>query len=163
MAYARRINPRLHFGIQFNYYRFFLAEENQTIGSPGVELGFQYQLTNHLLVGIHALNPYPVSIQTFSGDYSYPSRFNLGTYFLLSESFAFVTELQKDLLYPLNIRIGLEYDVLNKLFIRAGMSGKPYQLSAGMGFAVKKLKMDLAVAYNQYLGNSPSVSFQYQF
>jgi hypothetical protein len=36
-------------------------------------------------------------------------------------------------------------------------------LAAGMGFAVKKLKLDLAVAYNQHLGNSPSVSFQYQF
>ena len=163
IAFARSLSPRLHFGIQFNYYRFFLAEENKTIGSYGVELGFQYQLTDHLLLGIHALNPYQTNRQTFSGKYSYPSQFNVGAYFKVSESFAFVTELQKDLLYPLNIKTGLEYDVQNKLFIRTGISGKPYQLSAGMGFAVKMLAIDLGVAYNQYLGNSPSVSFQYHF
>jgi hypothetical protein len=163
IAFARSLNPRLHFGLQFNYYRFFLAEENRNIGSSGVELGFQYQLTNRLLLGIHSLNPYKISIKTFSGEYSYTSRFNIGAHYQLSESFGLVTELEKDLLYPLNIKTGLEYAILNKLFIRTGISGKPYQLTAGMGFAVKKLKMDLAVAYNQYLGNSPSVSFQYQF
>lgn len=163
IAFARSLSPKLHFGIQFNYYRFFLAEENKTIGSSGVELGFQYQLTDHLLLGIHALNPYKTNLETFSGKYSYPSQFNFGAYFQLSESFAFVTELQKDLLYPLNIKTGLEYDVLNKLYIRMGVSGKPYQLTAGMGFTVKMLTLDLAVAYNQFLGNSPSVSFQYHF
>ncbi|HAH23272.1 MAG TPA: hypothetical protein DCL77_05870 [Prolixibacteraceae bacterium] len=163
IAYARSLNPRLQFGVQFNYYRFFLAEENKTIGTYGIELGFQYQLTKHLLLGIHALNPYKTSIQTFSGNYSYPSRFNAGAYFLLSESFAFVSELQKDLLYPLNIKTGLEYNVLHKLYIRVGVSGRPYQLTGGLGFSLKMLTIDMAVAYNQYLGNSPSVSFQYQF
>ena len=163
IAFARSLNPKLHFGIQFNYYRFFLAEANRNIGSSGLELGFQYQLTDQLLLGIHALNPYKTSIKTFFGEYSYPSRFNIGAHYRLSESFSFVTELEKDLLYPLNFKTGLEYAILNKIFIRTGISGKPYKLSAGMGFAVNKLKIDLAVAYNQYLGNSPSISFQYQF
>ncbi len=163
IAFARSLNPRLHFGIQFNYYRLFLAEENRSSGSSGLELGIQYKLSDRLLLGIHALNPYKTSIKTFSGQYSYPTRFNIGGHIQLSESFGLVTEIEKDLLFPLNVKTGLEYDILNKLFIRTGISGKPYQLTAGMGFAVKMLKIDLAVAYNQYLGNSPSVSFQYQF
>ena len=163
IAFAQSLNPRLHFGIQFNYYRFFLAEENKTIGSAGVELGFQYQTSDHLLLGIHALNPYQTNLETFAGNYSYPTQFNVGANLQLSESFAFITELQKDILYPLNIKTGLEYDIQNKFLIRTGLSAKPYQLTAGMGFSVKMLKVDLAVAYNQYLGNSPSVSFQYQF
>lgn len=163
IAFARSLNPRLHFGIQFNYYRFYLAEENQTIGSSGLELGFQYQPTNQLLVGIHALNPYQTNIHTISGSYAYPTIFNVGTYLKLSKSFGFAMELQKDLLYPLNLKTGLEYDIMKRLFIRTGISGKPYQLSAGIGFLVKKMSIDMAVAYNQYLGNSPSVSFQYQF
>ena len=162
IAFSRSLSRLLHFGIQFNYYRFFLAEENQTIGSFGLELGFQYQLTKQLLLGIHALNPYKTAIKTFSGEYSYPSRFNFGASYQVSESFGFVTEVEKDLSFPLNIKTGLEYSILDKLVIRTGISGKPYQLSAGMGFAVNRMKIDLAVSYNQYLGNSPSVSFQYQ-
>lgn len=163
LAYARSLNPRLDIGIQFNYYRFFLAEENQSIGTPGLELGFQYQLTDQLLLGFHALNPYQTKLQTLSGNYSYPSRYNLGAYFQLSEAFGFATELQKEHLHPITIKTGMEYDIANRLFIRTGIAGKPYQLSAGMGFEVNKLKIDLAVAYNQFLGNSPSFSFQYQF
>lgn len=163
IAFARSLNPKLNFGIQFNYYRFFLAEENHSIGNYGLELGFQYRLTNQILLGFHALNPYRVGVKTLSGEYFYPSHYNVGAYFQLSDSFGFVTELEKDLQYPVNIKTGLEYAILEKLFIRAGISGKPYQLSAGMGFAANRLKIDLAVAYNQYLGNSPSVSFQYQF
>ncbi len=163
ITFARSLNPRLHFGLQFNYYRFFMAEDNRSIGSYGVELGFQYQLTDQLLLGIHSLNPYKTSIKTFSGGYSYPSRFNIGAHYQLSESFGIITEVEKDSQYPLNFKTGLEFDILNKLYIRTGISGKPYQLAVGMGFVVKKLKLDLAVAYNQYLGNSPSVSFQYQF
>lgn len=163
IAFARSLNPRLHFGIQFNYYRFFLAEQNQTIGSSGVELGFQYEITPQLLLGIHALNPYQVSLSTFSGEYPYPSRFNFGSYLKFSDSFGMAIELQKDLEYPLRFKTGLEYDIRNNLFIRTGISANPYQLSAGMGFEVKMLKIDLAFAYHQSLGNSPSVSFQYQF
>jgi hypothetical protein len=74
-----------------------------------------------------------------------------------------MAELEKELHYPLIIKSGLEYDILHKLILRTGISGKPYQLSAGMGFEVKKIKIDVAVAYNQHLGNSPSASFQYQF
>jgi hypothetical protein len=163
LTFARSLNPRLHFGLQFNYYRFFMSEDNRSVGTYGLELGFQYQLTDQLLLGIHSLNPYKTSIKTFSGEYSYPSRFNIGAHYQLSDSFGFIAELEKDLLYPLNFKTGLEYNILNNLFIRTGISGKPFQLAAGMGFAVKKLKLDLAVAYNQHLGNSPSVSFQYQF
>lgn len=163
IAYARVLTPRLRFGLQFNYYRLFFAEENQAIGSFGTELGFQYQLTGHLMLGIHSLNPYKISIKTFSKEYSYPSVYNFGAYYQLSGSLGLITELEKNLLYPINFKTGLEYAIVNRLFIRTGISGKPTQLTAGMGFAVKKLKVDLAVAYNQYLGNSPSVSFQYQF
>ena len=163
VAFARSLNPRLRFGIQFNYYRFFLSEENRSIGNLGMELGFQYQITDRLLLGIHSLNPYKISIKTFSGDYSYRTLFNIGAQYKLSESFVIVTELAKDHKYPLNIKIGLEYNIKNKLFIRTGISDKPYQLSAGMGFVLKNIKIDWAVTYNQFLGNSPSLSFQYQF
>ena len=163
LAYARSLIPRLDVGIQFNYYRYFLAEENRSIGTPGLELGFQYQLTDQLLLGLHAVNPYRTSLQTLSGAYSYPSRYNLGAYIQLSDSFGFATELQKDQLHPPTIKTGLEYDMADRLFIRTGIAGKPFQLSAGLGFEVNMMKIDLAVAYHQYLGNSPSFSFQYQF
>ncbi|HET6557973.1 MAG TPA: hypothetical protein VFG54_11705 [Prolixibacteraceae bacterium] len=163
IAYARSLNPRLQVGMQFNYYRYFMAEENKTVGTYGIELGCQYHLKKKTILGFHVLNPYKTAIKTYSGEYNYPVRYTLGSWFQLSNSFGFVTELEKQWSFPLIVKTGFEYDILDKLMLRTGFSAKPYQLTAGMGFEVKHLKIDLAVAYNQYLGNSPSASFQYQF
>ena len=163
LSYARRLSPKLNFGLQFNYYRFLLAEENQTLGSYGFELGFQYQLSQMVLVGIHTLNPYKTSIETYMGKYDYPSNINMGAFIEISKSFGIFTEVEKSFSYPVNVKTGIEYCILNKLYLRSGISGKPILLSAGMGFEVSKIKIDLAVAYHQQLGNSPSASFQYLF
>lgn len=163
LAYARQIFPKLNFGVQFNYYRFYLPEDNRSAGSSGIELGVQYLLSHQLILGIHVMNPYQTGIATMSGTYQFPGRFNFGAVFRLSNDFSLSSELEHDLSSHLTIRSGMEYTILEKLYLRAGFSGKPYQLSAGLGFQVKKIILDLAGSCNQYLGNSPSVSFQYQF
>jgi hypothetical protein len=163
LAYARQIFPKLNFGVQFNYYRIYLPEDNRSAGSAGIELGAQYMFSRQLILGIHVMNPYQTGIATMSETYLFPERINFGANFHLSNDFSLSSELEHDLGNHLTVRSGMEYTILEKLFIRAGFSGKPYQLSAGLGFQVKKLIVDMATSYNQYLGNSPSVSFQYQF
>lgn len=162
VAYSRYLFPRLRFGFQFNYYRLFLVEDNRSIGSSGFELGIQYLATPQLVLGIHATNPYQTGIHTRSGKFEYPSMVNWGVLFRVSPEFWMTTEVENDFGGRLIVRTGLEYAVLGKLFLRTGISGKPYQLAGGVGFQVKKLYVDMAVSYNQHLGNSPSVSIQYR-
>ena len=163
LSYARQIFPGFNFGIQFNYYRLFLAEDNRNSGAAGMELGVQYLFPDRLTLGVHVLNPYQTGITTGSGIYRFPSRLNWGANLRLSDLFSLSTELEHDFEHHVIVRSGMEYAILEKFFVRAGFSGKPYQLSAGIGFQVKKLSIDIASAYHQYLGDSPSVSFKYQF
>jgi hypothetical protein len=163
LAFAHALGTRLSFGLQFNYYRYYLAEENESNGSFGAELGFHYQLSESLLLGIHATNPFQSGITGYSGKYNYPTLIRIGGFHQISQEFGWLGEIEFDPKNPLKIRTGIEYNLLKSIFIRAGIGGKPYQLSGGMGIALKKLKADFAFSYNQYLGNSPSVSFQYQF
>ena len=163
IAYARQLFPQLNFGVQFNYYQLFLSEDNRSVGTSGLELGFQYLFVKKLVFGLHVLNPYRTGIKTLSGTSLYPSRINFGVLYHLSDVFNIATELENDFNRQFILKTGLEYVILENLFLRTGFSGKPYQVSAGIGFQVKELIMDLATTYNQYLGNSPSISFQYQF
>ena len=162
-AYARQLFPQLNFGVQFNYFQMFLSEDNRSVGTSGLELGFQYLFVKKLVLGFHVLNPYKTGIRTLSGTFLYPSRINFGVLYHLSDVFSIATELDNEFNRQFIVKTGLEYIILENLFLRTGISGKPYQLSAGIGFKVKELIMDLATTYNQYLGNSPSISFQYQF
>jgi len=162
IAYSRYLFPRLRFGFQFNYYRLFLSEDNRSVGSSGFEIGMQYLAAPKLVWGIHITNPYQTGIKTHFENYDYPSIIKWGAMFQVSPEFWMTSEVENDLDGHLIVRSGLEYAVLNKLFLRTGISGKPYQLTGGVGFQVKKLNVNMAVSYNQHLGNSPSVSIQYR-
>ena len=163
LSYARKLGERLSFGMQFNWYRLFLSEENRMTGSYGAEFGLQYQLTSDLKVGVHTVNPYQTSIKLSSERFTYPSYLRVGAFYNLSEVFSLTTELENDFADHFVLKTGFEYSILKKIFVRGGVSGKPYRISAGFGFDLKKLTLDLATTYNQDLGHSPSVSFQYNF
>ncbi len=163
LSYARRIIPKLNFGLQFNYYRIFLSEDNHSEASAGIELGVQYLFSKQLVAGLHFLNPFQTGVQTASGTYRYPSQINFGARVQLSDSFSISTELENDWSQHVIVRTGMEYSILDKFYLRGGFSGKPYQIAAGIGFHLKMLGVDLASSYHQYLGDSPSVSFHYCF
>jgi hypothetical protein len=163
LSYARQLFPKLNFGIQFNYYRLFLSEENRNVGAAGIELGAQYLFSKQLILGFHLLNPYQTGIRTLTENFWYPSRLNLGAKFQLSDLFSVYSELENDWKKHYVVKTAMEYSIFDKFFLRAGFSGKPYQFSAGIGFKLKKLTVDLASSYHQYLGDSPALSFQYQF
>jgi hypothetical protein len=163
LSYARQIFPKLNFGFQFNYYLLYLSEDNRNAGAAGLELGTQYLVSDRLVLGLHLLNPYQTGIKTLSGSYDYSSLINVGLNYQLSKEFSFSAEIENDWSKHFKIRTGMEYSIFDQFFLRAGFTGKPYQFSGGLGYQAKKIGFDLAVAYHEYLGSSPSVSFQYQF
>jgi len=163
IAYARHLSEKLSFGMQFNYYRLLFPEENRMAGCSGMELGIQYFLSENLILGFHIANPYSAKIKTYSGNYKYESLVNIGALYHLSESFSITTEFENEMASHLTVRTGMEFNISDRIFIRGGVSGQPYQCSAGFGFQAEKLKIDIANSYHQYLGSSPSVSFQFQF
>ena len=163
LAYARKITPNLNFGFQFNNYRLFLVEENRSASAVGAELGFQYRHNDNLILGLHIYNPYPTKIQLHSESFKYQSILALGAFYRLSDTFSVVCEADHNFDKSVRIKSGFEYSIFEKLFVRAGFSGKPYLFSGGAGFCLGNLTIDLAASYHQYLGNSPSVSLQYHF
>jgi len=163
IAYARHLSERFSFGMQFNYYRLLFPEENRMFGSSGLELGIQYLVNKQLVLGGHIINPYKTKIRMSTGYFQYGTLINVGVIYHFSESFSMVSELENGFTRHLTVRSGMEYNFRNRIFLRGGVSGKPYQLSAGFGFQVEKLIVDLATSYHQYLGSSPSVSFQFLF
>jgi hypothetical protein len=123
----------------------------------------QYEISDKLSLGGHVINPYQTAVQTTFGKFSYPGVLTLGCRYHVSESFLMVSEFENRFSKEVIFKTGLEYNLNERIFFRGGISGKPIQLSAGFGFQVKKLQIDMATAYHQILGNSPSVSFKYRF
>jgi hypothetical protein len=161
LAFARHVSPRIAFGLQFNYSRFYLPEANRSAGSAGLEVGVQYVMRSNLTWGLHLANPYQTGVPTYSGKVDEPSRLNLGFRYDLSDVFVWVSEIEADTDRHFRIRNGLEYRMPEKFFLRIGVATHPYQLSSGIGFRLRQLTVDLGNSFHANLGNSPSVSFRY--
>jgi hypothetical protein len=162
LAYARRLGGKLRFGLQFNRYGLYLAEENKSVFTHGLEVGIQYAVKPDFILGIHLTNPYQTRIKLSSETYRYESKINVGTFFQLSGDFGWTLDFENRFNNQVVVKSGFEYEIFKRLTIRSGVSGKPYSLAAGFGFRVGKMLFDFATSYNQYLGTSPCVSFQYQ-
>lgn len=161
LAYARHVSPKISFGLQFSYFRFYLPEANRSAGSAGLELGVQYLADPKLKLGLHITNPYQTSVKTYSGELKYPSGINLGFQYQVSEAFLWAFDVETQPEYRFRIKTGMEYGFRDKLFLRLGVASHPYLLSSGIGFRLRRLMVDLGNSFHANLGNSPSVSLTY--
>ncbi len=67
-------------------------------------------------------------------------------------------DLVKDLRYPMEIRVGMEYVLLGLLSLRAGMATEPSCYSAGAGIRAGVVQLDYALGVHLVLGLSHQFS-----
>ncbi|PSR56099.1 hypothetical protein AHMF7605_22635 [Adhaeribacter arboris] len=74
-----------------------------------------------------------------------------------------VTEAEKHLDYPVNVKVGLEYKLIAKLSLRAGIATATEQFSFGTGFQAKQLQFDYAYGRQTVLGNLHQLAISYKW
>lgn len=161
-AFAHSLNPAIHLGVRFSYYQFLIFEDQRSVASAGIDLGAQYKISGQFILGFHFANPYQTKVKTYSNGLKLPSIVRVGVGQRFSDQFFVAAELENRFDRNLVARSGMEYSLKNRIFFRGGVSGRPLCISGGLGFRAAKLVFDLSTSYHQVLGNSPSVSFQYQ-
>ena len=73
------------------------------------------------------------------------------------------TEAEKTFTTKMIYKIGLDYRFMNNLYMRAGATTSPDQLTFGLGYVIKKIKADISFSYHQVLGITPHVGIIYNF
>ncbi len=72
-------------------------------------------------------------------------------------------EVSKQTNTNISLKGGIEYKIVNRLFVRLGMSSEPYSVTIGLGLVFENLNIDVSFANNQYLGASSGISGNYIF
>jgi len=127
-----------------------------------VDAGMQYSLNDKIRLGSYISNPGRSGINEFSGSYI-PSGIAVGIAVILSDKVLLVSDLNKMLDYGMNVRFGVEYQIINWFYLRGGISSNPFKQSAGFGLKYGKFSLDAAVSSQPILGYSPNLSFSYEF
>ncbi|QIA07025.1 PorV/PorQ family protein [Draconibacterium halophilum] len=161
LAYAKPLSERLNASIQFDYFAERMPENADAFSFLTFEIGASYKLTEKITLGVHSFNPVKNGYNYREEKTKLPSIYRLGAHYAFDQHVLVSFETQKESERDVLIKSGLEFMPLENLAFRFGISGRPVQYTAGIGYIFKNISTDIAFSYHGNLGFTPSVSIQY--
>ena len=161
LAFAKSLTKKISAAIQLDYLSEHYPENERARGFATFEAGVVYKVTNELFLGAHIFNPIQSGIKTPEGFQKMPAVFRFGGHYQFPKMVLLILETEKTIENPFMIKSGLEFSPVKNLALRFGVSGKPVNYSAGIGFQTGKIVTDIGFSYHGNLGLTPSVSIQF--
>ena len=160
LAYARQFGERVSAGLQFDYLN---INQPSAYGSNGVflfEVGLQAKPIDNMQVGVHVFNPTKAKMAEYE-DERVNTSFRFGVNYFFSQIVQLAAEVEKTMQTDLRCKVGIEYQIINNLYLRTGFRSKPNEFCFGAGYTFKGLTFDFAFSTHQYLPMSTQVSLKY--
>lgn len=161
LGYSLKLSEKFSGGVQLNYQGIQLNENYGSKSTVTAEIGILASITEDWRVGMSVFNLGRSKLDDYQDD-RFTTLMRLGTSYSFSEKVMATAELEKNVDYPLRIKSGLEYQVVDNVYIRGGFATEPIEVSFGLGYKFKAIQLDLGSAYHQQLGWSPHFSLTYQ-
>lgn len=160
VAFSKAFGENFSMGLQLNYLQTQIAENYGQRGVLAGEVGFRVKASDNLFIGAHVFNPTRARLAEYL-DERLPTRFRVGLQYSFGESLLTFLEVEKSLTGKAIVKGALEYQFLQKFYLRMGTSSNFYQNSFGFGLAFQRLKFDLAAQYHYVMGFSPHVGLTF--
>ena len=87
----------------------------------------------------------------------------MGLGYQASKKVLIAATLNKNTQQKIDMRVGLEYKILEILSVRAGLKSRTLNQSIGIGLVHKNIMFDLAMEHHPSLGYQPQISLAYAF
>jgi len=163
LAYAMQMGEKFSAGIQLDY---FLVKQGLEYGQTGAAVGEIGVLANpidNLYIAAHLFNVSRTDFSAYQNE-KIPSVLRIGIGYSFSEKVLFTIEAEKDLETSPILRSGIEYQIIENLFLRAGVSTQnnlTAQYSFGAGYGYKGIIFDFAFVNHQMLGYTAQFGLGY--
>jgi len=160
VAFGHQLD-RVSLGASIDYLQYNIA----TVGSRGVmviEFGGVAEITKQIHFGAHIFNLNQATL--VKGTYErIPTVMKAGLSYRPSDDLLFNIETEKDLDFDEVFKAGLEYRIVERVFVRTGFRTAPFNGSFGIGFRPKQFQFDYAFSNDTNLGAIHELSVSYQF
>jgi hypothetical protein len=137
-------------GVKANYIQYY-AEGFGTASAFTVSFGGIAEITPEVLIGAIVDNINQPKLSRTSEE-RIAARFRIGTLVKLNEKLLATVELEKDSEHSPIAKAGLEYAIHKKFTARTGFNLNPQSAFGGMGFKLRKFKIDYAFQFHEQLG-----------
>ena len=153
---------RFHYGAAVNYNHVAIGEGYGSVGAIGIDAGIAAQITGTFWIGAKATNiNQPKYGQINDIDEDLPRNMSIGFAYQLSGVALITSDVIKDVNFPLSYRGGIEVEVIDSLFARAGITTSPQTFAAGFGYNTGRWGANIVVQRHEEkaLGYSPGLDF----
>jgi len=162
IAFAKKLGGKFSAGVQVDYLSTYIAEDYGTRSSFAVEAGVLAEPVANLKIAAHIFNPNKAKLAEYT-DERIPVIMRFGASYKFSEKVLLCAEEEKDIDLPEIFKAGLEYHVVDALYLRGGIATNPSLSTFGFGLKFDKFILDIASSWHQQLGFTPQFSLEYQF
>ena len=162
LAYAHSFGPRLSASVRLNYHSIQIDDDyygsTQTVSA---DAGLRTTIGDDVVVGAHISNLSQSELAEYQ-DERIPTVMRLGFAWETNDQLTISGEVEKDSRFDAGFKMGLEYQAVDNVFLRAGARSQPESFSLGLGVHLNSIRIDVASAYNTTLGFSPQASISYR-
>ena len=150
---------RVSLGINIDYLQYNIS----TVGTKGTllfEFGGVAEITDQIQFGAQIFNVNQAKILSKEGE-RVPTTMKAGISFRPSAELMFNLETEKELGFDEVFRLGLEYQIAKKTYIRTGFSTAPFKGAFGVGFYPRHFQFDYSFSSHTNLGSIHEISVSY--
>lgn len=151
----------LYAGFSISYYHISQGGSYGSAGGLGMHLGLAAKISEHVWLGARTTNINQPSYGR--SEEMLPRELAIGISYEISETLLFTSDLVKDVLFPVSIRAGLEFELFRNLFARMGITTEPETYTFGFGYLVGSLQVNIGLQQHRFLGLSTAVDIGIQF
>jgi len=148
LSYGNNYKNRIFYGGNVNLY--YLKIQDNSAASIGIDLGAMAYLTPYIRWGFFGKNITGSTIGLSKEKIVQVYRSGLN-YQPLPE-LSLILEFEKDVKYPVSVRGGFEYSLMDYVDLRFGVGNEPSNYSSGIGFNYDRFTLDYALYKSQDLG-----------
>jgi len=154
LACGIRLSEKLSAGAQVDYFAEMAPGEYDDIHHVTGEAGIIISATENTTIGIHIFNPVPASLRKRNME----TTLSAGAGTRLNNLLFAGAEAVMSTGSNINLKMGFEYEMLKKFWLRSGFNTENNSFTFGFGYFAKFVKMDLAFATHEKLGITSSAS-----
>jgi len=159
LSYARLLTSNLAIGGQIDMLGFKIDQFGNTYAFTS-EIGLYTKLSSQIHIAAHVYNPTSTKL---NNNEELDTRMKVGLKYIPSNKLLLLTEVEKIIDREIQIKLGVDYQVIEDLDIMAGANLNVNSFHFGFKYRIQD-EFTIAAAFsfnNNQLGNSPGMSAQY--
>lgn len=159
---AKQFGEKLAIGLSGSYHQLKITNYGSA-STFSVDIGGLYRVTPTLTLGLALTNPTKQNLRNSQIVAPIPTIASLGLAYQTTKKVLVAIAAIKNFDQKLNASLGIDYQLVELISLRGGISAKPFKQFAGVGINYKNLAADMALQNDSRLGYAPQIALGYAF